>query len=560
MTRPILYLLLLILVATTGHAQDGLLDSTFADNGILKADVAVGNETIHEILEQPDGKLLTVMSSRYPEGFDIQLVRLNYDGSLDTTFADRGVYRKRNDQGSDLGYDLALLDDGSILACGSFGQLKPDDTDFHIFKLTSEGVLDSMFGDHGTTVIAIDTSEDYANAIAVAASGEIFLGGSSKIPGFGRRRDVVVKLTAAGKVDSTFGTAGQFVWNTSGVQTSEIRQLLLLEDGNLLTSGRTSPSGTDRISLYKVRADGSGLDSTFGVNGGVLAPIEGSGYGLALHPDGTILVAGNNATSEGFDMVVAAFDQTGLAKADFGNFGVATINPGLNDVGYAIAIQPDGKIIVAGDSGGNFRIPPPRAFMASRIDITGKIDSTWGTDGITLTPTSDFFAFANAVLIQRDGKVVLGGASATPVTQNDFTLIRYNNFIDADGDGFSVADDCNDFVFAINPDAFDIAGNGIDENCDGDDSPVAVQETPISSKFELFPNPASNEATIRTTADHLSIRRVDVYTVTGQLLASHTTGTNAEFMTLPLDRLPAGILLVSIQTDQGIAVKRIIKQ
>lgn len=561
MSQRISFLFALSLLFINGiAAQDGQLDSTFAEDGIQLLDFSTRTETVHELVEQPDGKILAVMSSQYPESFDIQVLRVNEDGSVDTTFGNRGVYRFRSDLGSDLGYGIELLDDGSILACGSFSQEDISDTDFFIYKLTSEGVLDTTFGTNGSTIVKIDSSEDYANAMAISPTGDIYLAGSSKVPGFTFRSDVMVKLNAAGKVDSTFGVNGIFEWNTSGVSTSETRQLLIASDGNLLTSGRTRPNSKDRISLYKVKADGSGLDSTFGINGGVLAPLDGSGYGLAIHPNGTILVAGNNATTDGFDLVVAAFDENGMVKTDFGVFGVATINPGLNDVGYSIAVQPDGKIMVGGESGGNFRLPPPRAFMSTRMDITGKIDSTWGGGGVVITPTSDFFAFANALLIQRDGKIVLGGASATQTQGNDITLVRYGNFIDADGDGYSVADDCEDNIFEINPGAFDIAGNGIDENCDGEDSPVAVRETELATMFSVFPNPAGNQLQVSYDRNFSgAVNRVDVFSVSGQLLTSYYTPHQTSGVTLDIGHLPAGMLLFRLYTDQGIAVKRVVK-
>lgn len=546
-------------------AQDGLLDSSFADNGILKADFVQGTETIHDLIQQPDGKLVTILSGRYPPPgtFDIVVMRFLPNGTNDSSFAVNGIFRNQNDKGSDLGYDLHQLDDGSFLACGSYSNEDPNDTDFNIFKITPEGILDSMFGTDGSTVIKIDSSQDYARTLAVAENGDIYLGGDSKVPGFGFDRSLILKLTATGQVDSSFGNNGVFLWNTDvpdEVNTSNVRRLLIASDGNLLVSGRTKPNSSDRISLYKVFADGSGLDTSFADRGELLVPLQGYGYGLAIHPDGTILVTGNNLTADGYDLVVAAFDENGVEEDDFGVFGVVTVNPGINDVGLDIAIQPDGKIIVCGDTGGNIRTGPPRKFFSARMDITGKLDSTWGGTGIVITPTSDFFAFPNAILVQTDGKIVLGGASATTMTGNDLTLVRYNNFIDADGDGYSIVDDCDDFVFEINPGAFDIADNGIDEDCSGDDSPVAVRESDLSAGFVVFPNPADNDITLRSLDLSLTPHRIDVYHVSGQLLRSYQPNLLVEAQTLSLAGLPSGMLVLRLETKNGTAVKRIIKR
>ncbi|TXF91174.1 T9SS type A sorting domain-containing protein [Neolewinella aurantiaca] len=557
--------LILVIFCCTGglFAQDGQLDSTFAGDGILLADFAEGTETINDIVQQPDEKLVAVMSSRYPnpETFDIQVVRFNPDGTNDSTFADNGVFRYRNDSGSDLGYDLELLDDGSFLVAGSWATPDPADTDFHLFKLTPQGELDSAFGTNGSTVMKIDSSEDYARAIAVTNSGEIYLGGDSKVPGFSRSRNVIMKLNAAGLVDSTFGTNGVFMWNDhlEGAATSSLRQLLITPEGDLLTSGRTKPSGTDRISLYKVKPDGSGLDSSFAVNGELLSPLQGYGYGLTMHPNGTILVTGQNLTTDGNDLVVAAFDGNGVSVPDFGVFGVVTVNPGINEAGLDIAIQPDGMIVVCGETGGTVFSGPPRQFLSVRMDITGVIDSTWGDNGIVTTMTSDFFAFPNAILVQSDGKIVLGGASATQTTGNDLTLVRYGNFIDADGDGYSIVDDCDDFVFEINPGAFDIANNGIDEDCNGEDSPVAVRFVDLSSSFEAYPNPALDEVVLRTNDPSLQALQIEVFTANGRLLSSFAPAFGPLNTTVSLRDFPAGMLVIRVQTETGTAVKRIVK-
>ena len=72
-------------------AQDGQPDSSFAQTGVLLLDFANGNETGNGVIVQPDGKIVLLASARYPESFDVEVVRLNEDGSVDSTFATNGV-------------------------------------------------------------------------------------------------------------------------------------------------------------------------------------------------------------------------------------------------------------------------------------------------------------------------------------------------------------------------------------------------------------------------------------------------------------------------------------
>lgn len=449
----------------TLQAQDGALDSTFAQTGILLLDLVGATETANGVVVQEDGKILIVASAQVTGGFDIEVVRLLENGTLDSTFADNGAYRFTNEVGSDLGYDIQLLDDGSILVCGGY-HVEENNAELFVGKLDSTGQPDSTFGDNGLFIHPVDNGEDLARTLAVSENGDIYVGGSSGIPGFSGSRNILAKIEATGIIDTAFGNNGIFMWNTD-TTFNEVLQLEITPDGHLLTSGRVKPAGSDRVALYKVLNDGSGFDLTFGSNGQVLAPLQGKGYGLAVKDNGEIYVTGNNLTSQGYDLIVAAYLPDGTPKSAFGLGGVTTVNYGINDVGLSLFLQPDGKIIAGGESGGTFFAGPPRAFFSVRLDTMGVVDTLWGAHGFVETPTSNFFAFSNASALQADGKVLLVGASATSTTGNDLTVIRYGNFIDVDQDGFGMGEDCNDFEAAINPDAEEIANNDIDENCDG---------------------------------------------------------------------------------------------
>ncbi|WP_169433369.1 MopE-related protein [Lewinella cohaerens] len=629
----------------SANAQDGGLDSTFAQTGVLLLDFIEANETANDVEIQEDGKIVVLASGSYgSNNLNVEMVRLLEDGTIDSTFANNGYFFVDNPAGSDIPYDLDIQNDGSFLIAGDYANTI-NDLSMAVYKVTAEGVLDSMFGTNGIATLPIDTMQDYARTLEVAADGSIFIGGVSQIPGFASfYRSVVGKFTATGVVDSTFGINGAFVWNTDSI-TTDIRSMEILPDGHLLVSGRAKPAGTDRISLYKVLSDGSGLDTSFGTDGAVLAPYEGTGFDLAIHPNGNILITGQNRTNMGDNLVLAAYDQNGAPVADFGTNGVSFVDADINDRGFSILVQPDGKIIASGESGGTFFQGGPRQFMAARFDAMGVPDSTWGENGVVRTLTSTLFAFSNGSVLQPDGKLVLVGASATPTTQNDLTVVRYNNFIDADMDGFSIADDCDDNNSAINPDAEEIPNNDVDENCDDiiliidadmdgfnsdedcddtdplinpdaeeipnndvdencddeiliidadmdgfnsdedcdDTDPlinpdaeeipnndvdencddiilVGVQETEISSQFLVYPNPAGEFVYLKYEAEGQQPQQAVLTNVTGQVLQVINLEFNNHITRLDLANLPQGILILTIQTEAGTAIKRIVKQ
>lgn len=446
-------------------SQAGELDPSFANGGILIWDVSGGQDTGKGIAVQDDGKIIVAGSGGFAGGlsFDMYLTRLNEDGSVDETFGENGLFHFPNDLGSDLVYDLKLLDDGKIMVAGSYAASAAN-PEFMILKLNTNGTLDSTFAVNGALVHTIDAGEDYARAIAFNDDGQLLVAGNSKKPGFGYNRNVVVRYDATGAIDSTFGTNGVFMWKMDNT-FNDVWNMEIADDGNLLVSGRSTPFGTDRLTVYKVMADGSSLDSTFAVNGELYAPYEGSAYGMILHSNGSILLSGNNDSANGRDLVVLAYNQDGTPNTAFGQDGVFLFDLNISDIGLNILEQQDGKIIVAGESGGTLFAGPPRSIFSLRLLEDGTLDTSWGGTGYVETPTSTWMAWSDASTIQPDGKVLLVGLSA--ITNNDLTVIRYGNFIDQDMDTYGLGEDCNDLNFDINPGATEIPNNDVDEDCDG---------------------------------------------------------------------------------------------
>lgn len=161
------------------------------------------------------------------------------------------------------------------------------------------------------------------------------------------------------------------------------------------------------------------LDTSF--SGGVLPVGDGDdyGYALATQSDGKILIAGRAAENLG-DFAVVRLGRDGQLDATFGKGGkVMTDIAGKADTANAIAVQADGKIVVAGTSNGDFALV--------RYQANGELDTTFGTGGKVTTALSEDADGANAILLEEDGSIIVGGDANTTSSTNgvDFALARY---------------------------------------------------------------------------------------------------------------------------------------
>lgn len=183
------------------------------------------------------------------------------------------------------------------------------------------------------------------------------------------------------------------------------------------------PYGHDDLSA----APGS-LDPSFGTGGRVITAVAtgpDSVVGLARQSDGRIVAAGSAASAGGsFTVSLARYNLDGTLDSSFGTGGIARTELGVGGFGASdVVIQPDGRIIVAGNHSGDPNAEEPIQSMLVRYNADGSLDTTFGNDGLVVTP---FPEQGSSLLLQPDGAIVLGGPSPwSPETGTDFALARY---------------------------------------------------------------------------------------------------------------------------------------
>ena len=223
-------------------------------------------------------------------------------------------------------------------------------------------------------------------------------------------------VAAPGALDPTFGTSGEVTTDFGGSDSAQA--VAIQSDGKIVAAGGTFsfPSGDFALARYNV--DGS-LDPTFGSGGKVTTDFGGfdAASAVVIQPDGRIVAAGR---SGGGDFALARYNADGSLDPTFGSGGKVTTDFGGGfDAAFGVALQTDGKIIAVGQGASSFD------FALARYNGDGSLDPTFGSGGKVTTDFTGGFEDAIAVAIQLDGRIVVTGQTFSGGFQK-FALARYN--------------------------------------------------------------------------------------------------------------------------------------
>ncbi|MCA1679598.1 MAG: hypothetical protein LC777_11945 [Actinobacteria bacterium] len=329
--------------ALARYNADGSLDTTFDGDGKQTTDFGGGDQAAAVAL-QPDGKIIVGGRGGASVFWDFALARYNTDGSLDTTFSGDGK------QTTNLFLDdainaVALQPDGRIVAAGLAGNK------FGLARYNIDGSLDTGFnpcGPGGAAPCDGMRGEDFSNAqargVTLQPDGKIVAAGDAVLSGAGSDL-ALARYNPAGSLDSSFSGDGK--QETDFASDDQGSDVALQTDGKILAVGSSASGGAPRdFALARYSADGS-LDTAFSGDGKQTSDFGGNdvGNGVALQPDGRIVVAGGNG-----DFALARYSPDGSLDTSFSGDGQLTTDFGGPDRGNDVALQPDGKIVVAGSA------------------------------------------------------------------------------------------------------------------------------------------------------------------------------------------------------------------
>ena len=345
------------------------------------------------------------------------------EGNLDTSFGggDGAVVEDVYGNGEDRGEAMAIQPDGKIVVAGSWA-LSGGYSNWAVMRFLPDGSVDKSFASGGRTLTDFDHDHDWAKAVAIAPDGKIVVAGDARIGGpVYAKRFAVARYESDGDLDPTFSGDGK-AWFNLGGEFEEANDVAVQRDGKIVIAGMRwiNYDGADDFVVARVTTNGA-LDPDFSDDGKAFATFgegEESAYGVAIQPaDGKIVVAGSALDDGDRDFALARFDRNGDLDPAFDGNGTLLTGFGQDERASDVAIAPDGKIVAGGGKEGDFAV--------ARYLSSGKPDTTFDTDGkrsINLGGRE----YAEAVAVQLDGKIVLAGSSWTnDVRYADMALARF---------------------------------------------------------------------------------------------------------------------------------------
>lgn len=403
-------------------AAAGDLDVSFDVDGRQVFRSSTSDDRGFAVALQPNvGKIVVAGETNFFGNTDALVLRFNANGSPDPTFHTNGRRIYDEPGAADHGQAVAVQTDGRITVAGYSNLFGSNDV--LLLRFNANGSLDTTFDNNGRRIFISNGSDDRALALAVQPiSGKIVVAGYTNQ--FGTNDVLVMRFNANGSADTSFDTDGRVVISGPG---NNIGQALALQsDGKIVIAGYTNELGTNDFLLLRLNTDGA-LDRSFDGDGRLII----SGFGgddraqaLAIQSDGRIVVAGYSNGVGNNDFAVASLKSDGSFDTSFDVDGRQIISSfGGDDRAQAVAVQKINdmiKIVLAGYT----NAAGSNDFAVARLNSSGSLDSAFGVGGRVVTAGFGGDDRAQAVTLQTDGRIVVTGYS-NGLGTNDAVVARY---------------------------------------------------------------------------------------------------------------------------------------
>ena len=386
----------------------GPLDFSFGKNGIATTNVINSSCYSNDIEIQSDGKILIAGYAIYNNG-NFAIARFDVNGVIDTTFGtDGGVSTDIGGYTSEKIKAISIQSDGKIIA-GGIVDLHPGngDENFVIARYNTNGSLDTNFGTDGFAITSFGTDRDGIEDVAIQTDGKIIAVGFAEV--LSKKRIALSRYNSNGTIDTSFGTDGKIVGDYG--QASKVA---------IQTDGKIVVIGTSNSNIFLARYGSNGtIDTNFGTNGKVTTSVgSGGSYAKSIEilSNTKILVAGIS-TNTNEDFTLLRYNNDGSLDTSFGTNGITITDISVEtNRAYAVEVDSNSNIVVGGYSFNTTSQGSYAEFAIARYTSNGILQA----DAIISTDLGIGNDYCSSMLIQPDGKIVLGGDS-----NGSIALARY---------------------------------------------------------------------------------------------------------------------------------------
>jgi len=296
-------------------------------------------------------------------------------------------------------------------------------------RFNTDGTPDTTFGGAGkVTIVMNGGGVEAMEAVAVQADGKIVVGGHTSTPPSLVQDFTVQRFNPDGSLDATFGSGGKVVTDFAGREDAA-NALAITADGNLVLAGITI-EGTDsepeqNVAVARYKPDGN-LDATFGFRGKASANLPGTvdfGYGVAVQSDGKVLVAGRTGHDgvDEPDVLLLRFNEDGTPDGSFGLSGnpLVLYPPNTWDELQDVVVTSGGTVF----AGGYQRVGAVYQFTVLRMNSDGSLDENFGGGGKFTSSLLSGDNFGRALVVQNTSKVLIAG-QVSSLSNGNFGVFR----------------------------------------------------------------------------------------------------------------------------------------
>lgn len=423
MIKKILLLLVVLASKTVIGQAAGTLDTSFGTNGKLLFNYSSNYEChANGVAVQSDGKIIVVgYTSTAATQADYAVTRLHPDGTFDATFGVGGKINL-NLLNTDIAEKVIIDNDGKIYVGGTSGGTSIYSGDnFTVVRLNSNGSIDTTYGNNGKAVVSFSGNYNFFNNMTLQSDGKLLVCGKNTVDTTGNYSDfAVARFNADGTLDFDFSNDGKLTLN---IRNEDVATALMVEaSGNIIVAG----TGSSQACFARYFSDGTLDTSfgTAGKINVSIANLSTTIYDAKMQSDGKIVVTGYSFDNNngGYNSLIARFEANGTLDTTYGTNGytIKDIDTASEDQNIALLLQPDGKAITCGRvyTGGTYY------FSVLRFTTTGVFDTTFSNDGILLTSFGTSWNFGMGLSLQPDGKLVVVGYYDDTV--DDIAIARYH--------------------------------------------------------------------------------------------------------------------------------------